>query len=280
MQIQIDSLKDFSRVLIETGEIDPSYRMLWSLRYDANFGDDWVKRFCVAYLLFYHTGTAARAANLEGPAFWRQLESDWHVTNTRGPERRHFRGSKAWEAIQFCARTHPRPESMFDAPREGTAYKDFHKGAKNVPQFGDYFIWKWNDFTTCVFDDHRKMDGCERFLPNVPREALQRFWPDRPWQESFGFLWHLIKDIAEPFSTEYRRLCGAQEAETIACSLKGYVLDHPQTDIGHDIEEKYQQLRRVFGPTNPFEGYLPDMIPHNTYRVDKYAILETARLPA
>jgi hypothetical protein len=281
MAVQINTLHDFSRVLVETGEIDPSYVMLCGLRQQPNFGDEWVKRFCVAYLLFYHTGTAARAAEREGAAFWRQLESDWHDTTSRGTERRHFRGAKAWETLQFCSRAFDRsPELMFDAPREFGTYKGFHTAAKRVPQFGDYFIWKWNDFSTCVFDDQRDMAGCEKFLPSVPREGLQRFWPDRPWRESFDYLTDLVRDIPEQFRFPSRRACGAQEAETIACSLKGYVLDSPPTDIGHDIEEKQTQLKRVFGVYNPFARYLPAPILPNAYRVNKNAVLESARLPA
>lgn len=281
MTTPITSLRQFSEVLIQTGEIDPSYCMLYAARFASIYGEEWVKRFCVAYLLFYHTGTAAKAADHEGAAFWRYLEEAWHDTRSRGPERRHFRGDKSWEALKFCSQYHPRkPEDMFDTPRLAYNYKQFHAAAAEYPQFGDYFIWKWNDFSTCVFDDVRNLEDCARFLPSVPIKALQNVWPDRSWLESFEYLTNLISDIPEPFSMNRRRMCGPQEAETIACSIKGYVLQHPQTYIGYDIHEKHVQLEKLLGADSILSGFLPERIGPSEYKVDKNAVLDSARLSA
>jgi len=277
----ITNLRQFSEVLIQTGEIDPSYYMLYAARFDPAFGEEWVKRFCVAYLLFYHTGTAAKAADWEGADFWRCLKDAWENTRSRGPERRHFRGDKSWETLQFCSHYHPdKPEYMFDYPRSASNYKRFHGAAAKYPQFGNYFIWKWNDFSTCVFDDVRTLADCESYLPDVPKKALQRVWPDQHWQNSFEYLTDLISDIPEPFSMKRRRMCGPQEAETIACSLKGYVLQHPQTYIGYDIHEKRAQLEKLLGLDTKLSGFLPESVDPSEYKVDKDAILDSARLPA
>jgi hypothetical protein len=277
----ITSLKQFSQVLIQTGEIDPSYFMLYSARFAPAYGQDWVKRFCVAYLLFYHTGTAAKASDHEGAAFWRYLEKAWQDTKSRGPERRHFRGTKSWDALQVCSQLHPeKPEDMFDTPRFSDNYRGFHGIAAKYPQFGDYFIWKWNDFSTCVFGDARNMKGCEFYMPDVPKKALQRVWPDQRWQKSFEYLCSLIGDIPEPFGLSSARMCGPQEAETIACSLKGYVLQHPQTYIGYDIHEKHLQLEKLLGADSILGEFLPTRIEPSEYKVDKNAVLDSARVSA
>jgi hypothetical protein len=277
----ITSLRQFSEVLIQTGEIDPSYYMLYSARRYSSYGEEWVKRFCVAYLLFYHTGTAAKAADCEGADFWRCLKDAWENTRSRGPERRHFRGDKSWEALKFCSQYHPnKPEDMFDYPRPASNYRRFHAAASKYPQFGNYFIWKWNDFSTCVFDDVRTLADCESYLPDVPKKALQRVWPDRHWQNSFEYLTDLISDIPEPFCITPRRMCGPQEAETIACSIKGYVLQHPQTYIGYDIHEKHAQLEKLMGENSWLSKLLPEHIDPSEYKVDKNAVLDSARISA
>jgi hypothetical protein len=281
--MEITTLRQFCEVLIETGEIDPSYIMLHRLR--STKGDEWVKRFCVAYLLFYHTGTAANAAQYEGVDFWSYLNGAFNEPNTRGTERRHFRGDNGRKALHELWARYMHPESWFDLPRyHSPNYGIFYDLIKHhkIPQFGDYFIWKWNDFSMCVFDDDRDMRKITRYLPQPPRKALTSIWKDEHYSLGLARLTQMISDIPEPFAGTPRRMCGPSEAETIACSIKGYIMVHPPTPVGYDIEEKKQQLRFVKDEdlARMMESYLPASIAKNTYRVDKHAILGSARVSA
>jgi len=277
--IPITTLRQFCEVLISTGEIDPSYVMLNRLRRAK--GDEWIKRFCVAYLLFYHTGTAITAAEYEGVDFWSYLNGAFDRPNTRGTERRHFRGDNGRKALHELWTRFPHPETLFDLPRYHTpSYSLFYDLIKfrKIPQFGDYFIWKWNDFSMCVFDDDRDMRKVTRYLPQPPRKALTSLWKDEHYSLGLARLTQMISDIPEPFSGKSKRMCGPSEAETIACSIKGYIMTNPPTPIGYDIDEKRAQL-----PTEHFvqmAQYLPNPVHKNTYRVDKHAILGSARVSA
>lgn len=274
MTIEIKTWQDFALHLIWSKEIDPSYNMLVGLRKEK--GDDWVKRFCVAYLLFYHTGVAAAAAECEGEDFWIHLSGAYGRSNTRGSERRHFRGSKGRDALNWMIETWAeRPEEMFDYPRDAASYEEFfRKIAGKVPQFGQYFIWKWHDFTYCVFGDNRYVNDATLFLPDVPVSALKAFWPTRNWRESLYAIEQVIMGEPDPFLGV--RPCGICEAETIACSLKSYVLKHPSVWIGFDIREKHAQLPS----DSPLRQFLPPIIEPSRYKVDRYAVLDSAQLPA
>jgi hypothetical protein len=92
----------------------------------------------------------------------------------------------------------------------------------------------------------------------------------------------MISDIPEPFAGTPRRMCGPSEAETIACSIKGYIMTNPLTPIGYDIEEKKRQLNSIKDEDLVciMTAYLPKSVDKNTYRVDKNAILGSARVSA
>ncbi len=273
MTIEISTWQEFAAELIASKEIDPSYNMLVNAR--AHFGDEWVKRYCVGYLLFYHTGVASDIASASD--FWAEVERDFD-SKPRGTERRHFRGEKARAAVRDYKRWMPSGEIMFDYPREANSYPDFHRKIKTyLPQFGDYFIWKWHDFAMCVFEDDRSMSGFERLLPAPPRKALNQMWPTLKMEPALKLVTKQIQRTRNPFVGW--RPCGPSEAETIACSFKGYVLASRPTYIGFDIKEKHGQL---FNTTHEqvLREMLPPIVPPNRYKVIQDAVLESARLSA
>ena len=245
--IHVSDWQTFARETIRINDLDPTYEMLRNARKDC--GDEWVERFCLHMLMFYHVGEAELAANLVGKDFWDYVE-DTYETCKRGTERRHFRGKAGREAIASLKPaflTDPGSAiRAFYRPTYPELYRAIREGATG---FGDYFIWKWADYLQCVFDMPIDLTEAYKYMPSEPAKCAKAFWPDLTLNQALNTVVREIKQYPDPFSKS--RPCGVSEAETILCMMKGYFITKSHT-IGDDILEKYEQLA-----DSPLQRYLP-----------------------
>lgn len=88
---------EFGSRLVQTGDLDPIYTMLNA----SKLPDTTLKRWCLAYWMFYHAGVASLIANAKPEDFWRMV---WRAQNEkwpRGTERRHFKAENSRKAIEY-----------------------------------------------------------------------------------------------------------------------------------------------------------------------------------
>lgn len=247
--VPVETWQEFARETIRINDLDPTYEMLYNARKD--YGEAWVARYCLHMLMFYHVGEAEVAAQYEGKDFWEHVERNYD-TCKRGTERRHFRGRAGLEAIAgLKPRFLTRPEavlSAFHAPAYPTLYRGVSEGAKG---FGAYFIWKWADYLSCVFDMPIDLSQAYKYMPDQPAKCAKQVWPELSLVESLDKVVQEIQQYLDPFS--YSRPCGVSEAETILCMMKGYFITKSHR-IGDDLMDKHKALGN-----SPLRKYLPPM---------------------
>lgn len=206
-------------------------------------GDDWVRRYCMHFLMFYHAGEAVTAANEEWT--WGRYEYEFENLK-RGTERRYFRGTQGGNALKRLAKASESPQSAFESmvgPTYSALRALFNRGPFANCCFGDYFVWKVLDLQTRVMDQHITLsleEAC-RYLPTEPKEAaLGIFLREKlSLEDALMRVKEVIQNMHLPFGGP--GYCGLQEAETVLCMIKGAFLTKTH-QIGDDIEDKKKAM--------------------------------------
>jgi len=153
----------FGRELFRSQDLDPIYIALNK----AQFEDNQLHRWLVAYSLFYNAGAASWLSEREGKDFWQALMvAAKNETRTpfagrwpRGAERRHFRGAAAVTAVDALQRRYARPEDMIafllDGPMD---VRSVIARARSHPQFGSWIAFKIADLIDAVLGAEVKQD--------------------------------------------------------------------------------------------------------------------------
>ncbi len=256
MSTTVDTWQEFARVTIQHNDLDPTYEMLYKLR--AVKGNDWVSRFCLHMLMFYHVGEAEVAAQHEGRQFWEYTRDRYDLTQ-RGTERRHFRGAAGKASLESLALAAPyRPEDLLQRlarPAYPALYRAFDElGLKG---FGAYFRWKAADYLDRVFGHRMSYDEAWRFLPEEPAKCAKLLFPSMSLKQALNTVADHISALPAPPNGD--RPCGIPEAETSLCMVKGYFFTKSHV-IGDDIADKYKALRG-----SELAQYLPSPVPRSAY---------------
>ena len=229
--------KEFATITISTNDLDPTYQMLYHAR--TEYGDDWVARFCLHMLMFYHIGEAADAAFIEGDKFWEHVQDNYE-TCKRGTERRHFRGEAGRRSISSLIQASGNaPQGLlarFHSPLYPTLYRNISSALEG---FGAYFIWKWADYLDSVFLMPIDYNGALPYMPDQPIKCAKKLWPNQSVEATLSMVVDYISQMDAPPS--HTRKCDIPEAETILCMLKGYFITHSHK-IGDDIDDKHKAL--------------------------------------
>lgn len=88
---------EFGSKLVLTGDLDPIYTMLNA----SDLPAPTLKRWVLAYWMFYHAGVSSLIAHSKPEHFWRMV---WKAQNEkwpRGTERRHFKAENSRKAIEY-----------------------------------------------------------------------------------------------------------------------------------------------------------------------------------
>jgi Alpha-glutamyl/putrescinyl thymine pyrophosphorylase clade 2 len=228
------SWQAFGKALLDTGDLDPIYVMLTSSSMDKAQ----LHRWLLAYWMFYHAGVSSRLSELGGYTFWEGCLQGYNGKWPRGTERRHFRGQKALDAIEWLAHKYGSTPEAAVPDVHGLPYR--HKAdfaavrdrAMSWPQFGPWIAFKMADmldrcaqlpvdFTSCAFGVYRDpVLGAALLLhgskahPITPKEldmVLQMICE------------HFADYTAPPY---HDRAVNVQEAETILCKWKSHMGGH------------------------------------------------------
>lgn len=238
---KLSEVISFGEQLIQTGDLDPIYIALVK----AELLEDQLKRLLLAYFCFYHLGASAWISEAGGNDFWelmkraaknnsppkslRDLDERW----PRGAERRHFRGQKCIDAVEWLREYGmQQPEYLIDwLSTDAVSLPEIMQRVKRWPMFGDWIGFKIADMLERVLNVRVYFPDDLTLIYKEPRAALDML--DIPAEEANNkLLKHFSKFKAPP---RCERNCNIQEVETICCKWKSSVGGH--YFVGKDIHE-------------------------------------------
>jgi hypothetical protein len=256
----VTTFQEFMKVDIYTGDSDPVYWAVARARHE--WGVDWATRFSVAMLTFYHTGTAAEAADVEGPEFWTHLLNKFDVA-PRGSARRHFRGFPGRYALADMIKFSPKPEDFFKN------MPNHYKGVKNVcekylKQFGSYFQLKVCDFMDCCLTiPIQSYEGLGDNLPTEPSKSLNTMFPHLKTANAFNALCDQVKEWDLKAAPLFCRPAGPAEVETSLCGW--YTTKFRGNWFGADIVKKKADLMGYGDRAEAMIGFIPEAPPRHAF---------------
>ena len=232
---------EFGRKLIESGDLDPVYTLLWN----SNFDKAKMKRWLLGYWCFYNVGTASWISEGERTykgGYWeRFMTAAKSKDYPRCPERRHFRGANAIKSTEYLQSVGI--DDLFKPlllPRKQTAEEVMKKVQKWVG-FGPWIAFKVTDMLERLGLSQIDFDTKTVFLFDSPKEGALRLWEslDKPIEATFGIEKWAIKTLLNELGDlkappQFERLVNAQEMETVLCKAKSYQNGHYH--IGEDIK--------------------------------------------
>lgn len=256
----------YGRLLIETGDLDPVYMLVWNceeLRENRYVMEHWL----LAYWSFYHMGTASWITDgwNDDFSYWERFQAA--AVSKQYPrcrERRHYRGHAARASYNYLSKRGIEDLfSPFREPKEFTC-KEVMTEVKTWVAFGDWIAFKAADMLerlglasiafsvddVYLFDSPK--EGARRLAESLsasPTEAGLNAW-------AVDTLVNSYKDLKAP--PRYERPIGAQEAETVLCKHKSYL--NGKYKLKEDIES-CQNCLRLFQERS--------LLANNLYQVGK-----------
>jgi hypothetical protein len=254
MPVDKMNVRDFGDALIETRDLDPVYCGLVG----ARLPEPQLCRWLLAYWCFYHVGAASCISQFEGAEFWGVMKvaaenaerpgflppSNLGITRwPRAAERRHFRGQKCVDAVEWLAKLEPEMWVRSLSVRETD--KDLMHKVQKWPMFGPWIAFKAADMMERVYGTKVQFDRNLGLMYEEPRKALDilvssfspsgEVWTAERWYNAL--LTYFSARRAPPSGDRY---CGPQEVETVLCKWKSYMGGHYR--VGKDIHEQRQAL--------------------------------------
>jgi len=256
----VRTFEDYARVDFAIGDNDPVYFAVARAR--KEWGYDWAARFCVGMLAYYDMGVAARAADIEGSAFWGHLK---HIypTASRGNMRRHFRGNGGVLTLQSMIDFSPRPEDFFK--RLPSVYTDLIKLAnRDLYGFGNMFVLKIADYMDrCLGHTVVGMHHLHKFLPTQPAKAVKLLYPTDTVDYGFKALCFRINQLGLLAPPYYDRPVGPAEVETALCDWK--TAKYGTNWLGSDIIAKRYTLKGYGDKAAAMSEWLPPNVPQDLF---------------
>src|SRR5437660_412143 len=137
---------EFGKALLDTEDLDPVYVMLWKAEIEPNR----LRRWLLAYWMFYHSGVASKLSYYEKQDFFLRAslyaKSSSHTP--RGTERRHFRGKACLNCIDWFSEKYKSPEQAIDhllSKAHGNVFGVLDFVKRKWPLFGPWIGFKIAD---------------------------------------------------------------------------------------------------------------------------------------
>ena len=277
------NIEVFGRHLIETGDLDPIYIALVRAREAGDFDEGQLRRWLLAYTMFYHAGVASYLSDFEGSEFFdRAFVAAENVEPAppggrwpRGHERRHYRANVALSSIHDLRRRYgTRPEGFWDHVGVGGGPRTLAWVSKRTQDHVGYGPWmgfKVADLLDRVLRLEVAFDEAAVYMFKDPEKAALLLWEQRqgcnypsnarPKREAIlrSVTQYLIKTFgdltAPPFDD---RPINIQEVETVLCKWKSHINGH--YPLFNDIDEIRTGLAPwadVTGAAQVFLNHMP-----------------------
>lgn len=258
----VRTFQEFALVDSYTGDIDPTYWAIHSSR--AAFGEGWAARFCVGMLTYYHTGTAAKAADYQGEDFWGFLR---HVYDTapRAAERRHFRGEVGKLALDSMEHLSPDPDQFFT--KFIPSYPAIRAACElRLRQFGPYFQLKVADYMDrCLGIPVITMWDLASHLPTFPERAAKLRYPSLTTSSAFTACYNDLQEEGILAAPLFEREIGPAEVETILCDWKR--AKSGSSWIGADVYDKRIAFRGYGDKAEAMMDMMPPLVDRQTFEL-------------
>lgn len=263
----------FGEALIRTEDLDPVYCTL----YRAKLPKDQLYRLLLAYFCFYQLGAAAYISEYEGSEFWdvmaQAAENQMPPSGTdsaltqdrwpRGAERRHFRGQKCEDAVEYLAKLPMAPERVVQQladPGRTVQLSEVIYQVQSFPLFGPWIAFKVADTLERVLRAPIVFPDDLTLMYKEPRAALDML--DIPAEEANR---KLLKYFARLLAPPYvGRRCNIQEVETICCKWKSSVGGHYY--VGKDIHEIRRGLKGWGKTAERLLGFMPAEVQQGLFK--------------
>lgn len=264
----VRTFEEFAKVDVYTGDIDPVYFAIH--RAAQNFGQGWATRFAVGMLTYYHTGTAAQAADREGQSFWDYIEEQY-PTAIRAAERRHWRGFQGTRSLNSMKAFAPNPDKFFTQLTDAANHRDYYnlRGAinKHLIGFGEYFVLKICDYMDrCLGIPISNYASLENHLPGLPAQAANLLYPTLTVPEGFIKAYQRLALLDLKAPPLFDRPLGPAEVETILCDWKR--AKYGNHIIGDDIVDKRSSLKGLGYKAERMREMFPREFPLDTFRCE------------
>lgn len=269
---EISSIIGWMRRLVKTQDIDPLYDGLnhW---FSADYYQH--QRFFIAYWMFYSVGVSWLISKFQGMQFWNMCRiavsnvedarnyvpalkrQPTAVRWPRAHERRHFRGTKAIQAVEYLADNFAEPESIIKwLVGDEAEFSRIMERAQKLPQFGPWIAFKVADMLERCSDIVIEPAPMELVMMyREPAEGL-RLAADLSGlsqDEALEVIQDGLKDLIAPGGV---RACMFQEIETCLCKWKSHQGGH--YNIGDDIRSHRKELE-MWGGQDLLAGYPPNI---------------------
>ena len=246
MTLPLD-FRRFCVALVSSQDLDPVYVGAVA----TDMPPDQLRRWLLAYGMFYHVGAASWLSEREGVEFWdciavaaANIKPAPHGRRwPRASERRHFRGAFAIRCAVAMATRYPRPEGFMDhvasfAPdvQKVRAAVEDHLG------FGDWASFKFADLVDRVLGRKVKFDLATAMY-ETPIKGAKLVWDlhrTAPCPNTAEAVW-LAQGIFEEATAGltapplHDRPLSFNELETCLCKFKSHRAG--RYPIGKDINE-------------------------------------------
>lgn len=240
----------FGKLLLNTGDLDPIYIMLWR----AKLTPKRLKRWLMAYSMFYHAGVASLLSNYRGAEFWdKAYKLALPESKTpRGSERRHFRGKAAQKSIAYFAKRYPKgPEQAIDylvRHSKGTVDGVVSLVRKRWPVYGSWVGFKLADLLERLQIAPIRFPIKTLTMYSEPTKGAELVAEHMGWnkadesENTIQVVKHLIRKFEEyKAPPRYERPVNVQEIETILCKWKSHMNGH--YPVGKDTIEIREALK-------------------------------------
>ena len=239
----------FGRQLVETNDLDPVYTMLWK----AQLSPPKLRRWLMAYWLFYDVGTASFCSEFKDEHFWRKgcMVAD-SMKYPRGTERRHFRGRLSEMSIVGLMQ---RPVDWYF--RYATTWTRLPVPLEKVMTrvqtwdgFGPWIAFKVADMLERLNLCRIDFSDADTFLFDSPKEGaalvaekygkFNVLAQSNPSRFAVDFLRERLGQLTAP--PRHERKLNGQEFETILCKWKSHL--NGKYEVGKDSHEICHSLLR------------------------------------
>jgi Alpha-glutamyl/putrescinyl thymine pyrophosphorylase clade 2 len=252
---RLATIEEFGAQLLTTGDLDPVYVALRKARLDQ----ETLRRWLFAYWCCYHVGASCYLAQHEGKDYW-----DWMylmAANSaltplggrwpRGHERRHFRGEKAWRAIDYYQHNWGTPENLVRKIEEhGPKFSNIRRHViAALPQFGPWMAFKIGDMLERVLEVEVDFVDSDVLMFDQPYGSAMDVYAELeeqhlgapqgdPVRLATAYLIKYFSGYEAPPS--YNRPVNIQEVETILCKWKSH--KNGSYPLMNDIHEIFHGL--------------------------------------
>ena len=245
----------WGRQLILTHDHDPLYSGLLRAFTHGLMDRDRLRRYLIAYWSCYHVGASWWVSEYEGDAFWAKMRLMARNESQlpppieglkrwpRGMERRHWRGQRSIDSVDWLKEHYPKPEqAVLDLEQlHEPSLKDVEAVVTSWPMFGPWITFKAADMLERVMGVPVRFPRQVTTMYNEPRKGASLFGQllgiDDP-QKVSDYLVEQYSDMpAPPFGD---RACNVQEVETVLCKGKSCYKGHYY--VGKDTEEQSKAL--------------------------------------